>query len=106
MQFQVKKNNGEIVRRNLRLVKDGASKYRVIVDDSNEIGLVWKADGRVMKFRNHRLDGTHYVNRWFAKTKQGRELGEKSPYDEGFSSRFEALTELIEATLKLKRDWR
>lgn len=104
MQFQVKTKNG-IVKRDLCLVKTDRSKYLVIVDDGNEIGSVWKADGRVMKFRNHRLDGTHFVDRWFARTTEGKDLGKKPPYDEGFSTRLEALTELLEEKLKLRRDW-
>jgi hypothetical protein len=105
MQFQVKTKKG-IVRRNLRLVKTDQSKYLVIVDDSKEIGSVWKADGQVMKFRNHRLDGTKIVDRWFARTKEGKDLGKKSPYDEGFSTRLDALTELLEVVLKIRRNWK
>lgn len=105
MQFQVKTKNG-IIRRNLRLIKTETSKYIVIVDDDREIGTVWKSDGQVMKFRRHLLDGTHIVERWFAGTIDGKDLGKKPPYDEGFRTRLEALTELLEETLKLKRDWK
>lgn len=102
MQFQVKTKQG-IVKRNLRLVKSRRHRYIVRVDDQREIGTVWKDWGRVSKFRRHRLDGTHEVDRWFAETSDGLRIGRKSPYDEGFSTRTEAVTELLEEVLKLRR---
>lgn len=104
MQFQVKNKDGAIRRRDLQLVKTSRSRYVVRVDGDREIGTVWKAFGRVKKFRNHLLDGTHEVERWFAATAAGEKLGRESPCDEGFSTRLEALIELIEITLKITRE--
>lgn len=104
MKIQIKSRNG-IKFLDLKLTTTESSKYLVLVDNG-EIGKVWKADGRIKKTRNHRLDGTKTVDRWFAENKEGQKLGRKFPYDEGFSTRHEALTELIEDVLKVKRDWR
>jgi hypothetical protein len=63
MQFHVKTKT-RIIKRRLRLVKTAASRYVVRVDDEKEIGTIWKDYGRVKKFRNHLLDGTHEIQRW------------------------------------------
>lgn len=102
--FQVKTKKGSYTRK-LLFVKIGKSRYTVKVDDQ-EIGTIWKGDGQVKKFRNHRLVGSEIVDRWFAKTVEGKVLGEKPPYDEAFGTREEAVINLIEAVFKYRRDYK
>ena len=104
MKIQIKSRN-KIKILDLKLTKTQSGSYQVSVNNK-EIGKVWKGEGRIKKFRNQRLDGTKTVDRWFAETKEGRKLGEKFSYDEGFSNRNEALTELIEEVLTVRRDWK
>lgn len=104
MEITIKGKNG-LVSKKLIYRKTGANFYAVILCDK-EIGMVYKADGQVKKFHNHRLNGSKFVDRWFAKTPEGVRLGPKSPYDEGFASRREATIELIEAILRVRRDSR
>lgn len=105
MWFQVNTKKG-IVKRQLNLLKVETGKYQVFVDQTSEIGIVWKAEGRVKDVKRGLVVGTKTVDRWFAETIGGEKLGRSFPYDEGFDSRYEALTELIEKSLKIKRDWK
>ena len=102
MEITIKSKKGTVKKR-LLYRKTEVKTYAVIVGDK-EIGTVYLADGRVMKFRNHRLDGTKWADRWFAKTPEGTRLGPESPYDEGFDTRREATIELVEIVLKIRRD--
>jgi hypothetical protein len=102
MQFQVQTKDGVVMRR-LVLKNEGASRYKVVVDGGTEIGEVYKADGVVNHFRRHFLEGTKTVDRWFAKTSAGKLLGPRPPYEEGFSTRQEAVIDLMREVLKLKK---
>ena len=102
MQFQVQTKDG-VVTRYIVLKNEGASRYKVVVDGGTEIGEVYKADGVVNHFRRHFLEGTKTVDRWFAKTPAGKLLGPRPPYEEGFSTRGEALLDLMREVLKIKK---
>ena len=104
MKFQVKTKDGTRTRQIvLKRERKGESRYKVVVDGKTEIGEVYKADGVVNHFRRHLLEGTKTVDRWFAKTNDGKILGPRAPYEEGFSTRQEALLELMYEVLKLKK---
>jgi len=110
MNIRIKKRGGEITEKTVTFTKfkdDNyfvKTSYAVKVGDT-QIGTVRRADGQIKKFRRNLLDGTETVDRWFARTAAGKELGQKSPYDEGFATRIEAATELLEEVLKIRREY-
>lgn len=91
------------INRDLVYRKIGNRRYAVVVDEK-AIGCVYRADGRIKKFRNHRLVGTQTVDRWFAETTGGVRLGPADPYDEGNATRAEATVELFETFFGVRRD--
>lgn len=91
------------IEKNLTYRKCGKCSYAVHVEEQN-IGTVYKADGRIKTVRHHRIVGNHITDRWFAQTVQDERLGRSFPYDEGYSSRREATIELFEVFFGVVRD--